>query len=486
MGHDAQPSVLLGDGQHLLPPKTACNGVTETAPASWQRQRGLCQLLSTGGCREARGRGAKKGGSAVAGRAPGSRATPLPICTVSPKLCGAGSRVKTRGARLDRVLLGWDDVRGATLQWGRRRKVNYLPCTARMYPQTTDIPPNLPVNQLGARAGSRAQAKWAPDASRGCQGGGPVLPAASLQSQATPRSNQWLLREAGGPLPPSQNRPGLQPQATYPTGAHPSPLPQSPGHSPHLSGNVIGSLGRCVGYLGGYHHHLGSGRIHMGRGARPGRRVTLHAGRAGGRLRPVLVEMLGERRGTASGGAPAPPPGTDGRRGETHPTHLRGSRLGPPNPAHARCGPLPARRGPAAPAPGAGHGRTQLGGGRSRRASHQFPALALNAGTCSPAVPSHARAGQPGRVEPAIPPPGPCCSSRPSFFAGQEHPQEQQLKPSSEWARKGLRTHPGARKKHYLKRPESSLLASARVRREKEKERDRSYPHWDRAWMQGV
>lgn len=41
-----------------------------------------------------------------------------PICTVSPELCGAGSRVKTRGTGLDRVLLGRDDVCGATLQRG--------------------------------------------------------------------------------------------------------------------------------------------------------------------------------------------------------------------------------------------------------------------------------------------------------------------------------------------------------------------------------
>lgn len=38
----------------------------------------------------------------------------------------------------------------------------------------------------------------------------------------------------------------------------------------------------------------------------------------------------------------------------------------------------------------------------------------------------------------------------------------------------------GARRKCYLKRPESSLLASARIQRERGKERDRSYWHWDR------
>lgn len=68
------------------------------------------------------------------------------------------------------------------------------------------------------------------------------------------------------------------------------------------------------------------------------------------------------------------------------PTHLRG-RLGPPDPAHARGGPGPALRGPAAPAPGAGHGRTQLSSGGSQRALHRLRALAVNAGTCSPAMP---------------------------------------------------------------------------------------------------
>lgn len=220
---------------------------------------------------------------------------------------------------------------------------------------------------------------------------------------AAPCSNQWVLR-VSGPSPPHQNRPGLQAQATPPTGAHPNPLPQSPKHSPHLSGNVIGSLGRCVGYLGGYHHHLGSSWIHMGRRAGPSRRVTLHAGCTGRRLCPVLVEMLAERWDTASAGAPALSSATTalgGRHQPPHaasigspqghpppphhpvPTHLRG-RLGPPDPAHARRGPGPALPGPAAPAPGASHGRTQLAGGGSRRALHR---LAVDAGTCSPAMP---------------------------------------------------------------------------------------------------
>lgn len=188
-----------------------------------------------------------------------------------------------------------------------------------------------------------------------------------------------------------QNKLGLQPWA------HPSPLPRSPGYSPHLSGNVIGSLGRCVGYLRGYHHHLGSSWIHMGRRARPGRCVALHAGCTGGRLGPVLVEMLWERQGYSEARAPAPPcqsakatksgplptpsrrstapitpklildtERTPGRRfkegsppptrmqfphthplpGTPHyPTHLRGGRLAPSDPAHAQHSPLPAQQG---------------------------------------------------------------------------------------------------------------------------------------------
>lgn len=85
-------------------------------------------------------------------------------------------------------------------------------------------------------------------------------------------------------------------------------------------------------------------------------------------------------------------------------THLWGH-VGPPAPAHARCSPVPAPAGPAAPAPRASHSRTQLSGGRSQRAPHRFLVLAWNAGICSPAVPSHAGAGQPGHTEPAVHPP---------------------------------------------------------------------------------
>lgn len=166
-------------------------------------------------------------------------------------------------------------------------------------------------------------AKWPPSTSGGCWGEVSVLPDAPTElgnTQLTPVGAQ----RAWGTL---STHPGLQPRATSSTRAHPSSLPQSPGHSPHLSRNVVGSLGRCVGYLGGYHHHLGSGRIHMGRGARPGRRVTLHTGRASGRLRPVLVEMLEERWGTSSGGVPAPQPGIGTLRVELPPPALVGGSL---------------------------------------------------------------------------------------------------------------------------------------------------------------
>lgn len=83
----------------------------------------------------------------------------------------------------------------------------------------------------------------------------------------------------------------------------------------------------------------------------------------------------------------AAPQGHPPPRHHPIPTHLRGCR-GPRHPAHARRGPGPALPGPAAPAPGAGHSRTQLGGGGgSQRALHRLPALAVDAGTCSPTMP---------------------------------------------------------------------------------------------------
>lgn len=260
-----------------------------------------------------------------------------------------------------------------------------------------------------------------------------------------------------------QNKLGLQPWA------HPSPLPRSPGYSPHLSGNVIGSLGRCVGYLRGYHHHLGSSWIHMGRRARPGRCVALHAGCTGGRLGPVLVEMLWERQGYSEARAPVPPcqsakatkPGplptpsrrstapitpilildterTPGRRFKEgspphqaavpphpppsrHPTLPHAPAGGPPGsirPSSCPAQPTPSPTGPAAPAPGAGHGCTQLSG-RSRRALQWGPALALNAGTCSPTVPC-STVPDSRDTEPAAPS-SPCLPA--CCFAGWQHPR---------------------------------------------------------------
>lgn len=202
----------------------------------------------------------------------------------------------------------------------------------------------------------------------------------------------------------------------------------------------------------------------MGRGAGPGRRVTLHTGRAGGRLRPVLVEMLGERWGTASGGAPAP----DSRHqctwgGDTHPP-LPPPGCSPP-PTLPRAAPHPGTvlsprtcgatwvhptqlmpstahpnlTGRVAPAPGAGHSRTQLSG-RSRRASHWFPVLALNAGTCSPTVPSHAGAGQPGCEELAIPTLAHTIHPNPASLPGRGIPQSSSSSPAASGQGR-VRTH---------------------------------------------
>lgn len=76
--------------------------------------------------------------------------------------------------------------------------------------------------------------------------------------------------------------------------------------------------------------------------------------------------------------APSCPHTPAGPPGSTRPSSCPAQR--PPSPS-----------GPAAPAPGAGHGRTQLGSSGSRRASHRLPVLALNAGTCSPTVPNQSR-----------------------------------------------------------------------------------------------
>lgn len=194
-----------------------------------------------------------------------SRATPPQIRTVSPKFCGAGSRVKTRGAGLHRVLLGRDDVGGATLQQGTRRK-------GWLWPRRTQADPKTPKPQMGGLP-------VAPQT--GC---GAAPPAASMPRWEHPNRVRGCLESPGTPTAPQNEH--LQPQTTSPR----PPPPQNP--VPHLSGDVVGSLGRRVGDLGGDHHHLGRGWIDMCGGAGPGRRVALHAGRAGGRLGPVLVEML--------------------------------------------------------------------------------------------------------------------------------------------------------------------------------------------------
>lgn len=60
VGHDAQPSVLLGDRQHPLLPKTESNSHRDDL-SELAKAEGVCaQLLNAGDCKEARGRGEKK------------------------------------------------------------------------------------------------------------------------------------------------------------------------------------------------------------------------------------------------------------------------------------------------------------------------------------------------------------------------------------------------------------------------------------------
>lgn len=172
-------------------------------------------------------------------------------------------------------------------------------------------------------------------------------------------------------------------------------------------------MGRRVGDLGGDHHHLGSGWIDMGGRAGPGRRVALHAGRAGGRLGPVLVEMLrggetwerggdtasgrgtpsphknpprgtgsGAGRGSGAGSTPRTPLYRDGSFPRVPPPTYLGGRLAPSAPAHARRCPLPAPRGRQRPQP---RPRPHAAA-RVPACLAAGPALAGTAGTCSPAL----------------------------------------------------------------------------------------------------
>lgn len=93
-------------------------------------------------------------------------------------------------------------------------------------PQTMDVPPNLPVNQLGTRAGSRMQTKWAPGASGGYQGGESALPAASLQS---PAQISGCSESLGDPFHPPKTDLGSNPDQQPPPVPTPAPSHRAQG-----------------------------------------------------------------------------------------------------------------------------------------------------------------------------------------------------------------------------------------------------------------
>lgn len=68
----------------------------------------------------------------------------------------------------------------------------------------------------------------------------------------------------------------------------------------------------------------------------------------------------------------------------------------------------------------------------------------------------------------------------PACLPGKSIPGSSSSSPATSGQGRVRAYAPRARRKCYLKRPESSLLASARIQRERGKERDRSYWHWDR------
>lgn len=332
---------------------------------------------------------------------------------------------------MDRVLLGRDNVRGATLQW-ERRKASYIPCRARTYPQNRCNP--KPACELVVHRGREQDTGRVDTRCLGeLLGRGPILPAASLQSQQHPAQISGC-SESWDSFHLSKTDLGFKPRQHLP----PVPIPTHSHRvqrSPHLSGNVIGSLGRCVGYLGGYHHHLGSSWIHMGGRAGPSRRVTLHAGCTGRRLCPVLVEMLGERWGTASG-APVPSSATTAHRGET-PAPLLCQDAAPPRqpprpPPHPGTIPSPRTCGaawvhPTQLMPGAAPAEPS----RGRQLQRPGPATTARSSAAGPRVLCTGSRRSRWMLGPVVPPcrsrttcgapyshPGQCRSSRPSLFAG--------------------------------------------------------------------
>jgi len=271
VGRDAQPSALLGDGQHPLPPKTACHGVTETAPVSWQKLRGLCSAPARGGCRQARGQAAKE---KRGWQSTGERSNP-PARTVSPELGGAGSRVKTRGAGLDRVLLGRDNVRRATLQRGRR-KVSCLPVTGGWTcPPTTDVPP-----KSGCQGREQGAGKAGTRRLRGLLGRGTSTACRlSTEPGSTPLESVGARRVWGIPSTPPKQTWAPTPGNT-PHRCPSQPPPAEPGSRP----SPVRECNRLLGKVCRI-----SGRV----SSSPGKRPDTHG--QGGRAGPSCYSARGSR-----------------------------------------------------------------------------------------------------------------------------------------------------------------------------------------------
>lgn len=196
----------------------------------------------------------------------------------------------------------------------------------------------------------------------------------------------------------------------------------------------------------------------MGRRAGPSRRVTLHAGRTGRRLCPVLVEMLGERWGTVSE-APVSSSATTTHGGRHQPPysarmqHCLSSPQGPPSPPPT-CG--AAWVHPTQLMPGVAPAQSS----RGRQLQRLGPATAARSSAAGPSVLCTGSRRSRWMLGPVVPPcqsrttcgapyshPGQYRSSQPGLFAGQEHPREQQLQPSDEWARKSPRIRPQGKEK---------------------------------------
>lgn len=150
----------------------------------------------------------------------------------------------------------------------------------------TDLPPNnrhtpkLPCKVAGCQGREQDRGKVGNRHLRGLPGRG--TSAASLQSWTTPCSNWWVLGKLGDPLhSPKTDLCSKHRQQPLPTSAHPSPLPQSPGHgwpSPVQGCNRL--LERVC---------RRSGRV----SSSPGKRLDTHG--QGGRAGPLCYSAHGTR-----------------------------------------------------------------------------------------------------------------------------------------------------------------------------------------------